>query len=287
MFNKKQATTVVCPSVEQPVDKKNSKWLKLRQFKSTTNWLYVSTIFCLLLLVPIKSYAVVDVLIEGLVSIIWSIIVFPLIFVLEAELYLLKIVASYNNFTSEGGVILGWIALRDLSNMFFILILLIIAFATILRFSNYGYQQLLKRTIIIAIIINFSKTIVGFVIDAVQVIMLTFISAVNEVLTGGLMVGLGLNELFTLNSAQASMKFDDYIVALVLAVVFIAILVVILGVMVMMLMMRIVALWVAIVLAPLAFVASIFPATSSFYNTWVKQLGTNLVTGPMLAFFCG
>lgn len=219
-------------------------------------------------------------------SLFWLYLMQPLVWLLELEFELLKLVSRYNNFSSEAGVILGWIALRDLSNMFFILVLLVIGFATILRISNYGYQQLLRRTIIIAILINFSKTIVGFIIDIAQVIMLTFIAAVDEIMTGGLVVAIGLHDLFTLNPSNISNQPTwDFIISLVMGAALVAILLVVIGIIVMMLLMRIVALWVAIILSPLAFFANIFPATQSFYNQWLKQLGTNLVTGPMLAFF--
>lgn len=261
--------------------------MKFKNYKLVSSWPYLATIFALIVLVPMQtSAAVLSGLVKLLVQPIWNFFFWPLTWTIQLEMELLRLVARYNNFTSEGGVMLGWIALRDLSNMFFILILLVIAFATILRISNYGYQQLLKKTFIIAILINFSKTIVGFVIDIAQVVMLTFISAIDEVMAGGIVVAIGLQKITMITAFDGpDSQLDNYILALILGSVFLAILVVVMGVMVMMLMMRIVALWVAIVLAPLAFVASIFPATKSFYSRWLKELGTNLVTGPMLAFF--
>jgi len=258
--------------------------MKFKNLKLTSRWPYLFTIFGLSFLLPMKVLAV-NALTKAIIQPIWDFFVWPMTWGLQLEMELLRIVARYNNFTSEGGVELGWIALRDLSNMFFILILLVIAFATILRISNYGYQQLLKRTLIIAIVINFSKSIVGFAIDIVQVVMLTFISAIDEVMSGGVVVAIGLHKLTEIKLPGDSVPFQDYIVSLVFGAIFLAILLVVMGIMVMMLTMRIVALWVAIVLSPLAFVASIFPATKSFYSRWIKELGSNLVSGPMLAFF--
>ncbi|MFA6307236.1 MAG: hypothetical protein WCS88_01405 [Patescibacteria group bacterium] len=259
--------------------------MKFKKHKLAIRWQYFVLALSLFSLAPMKSLALVEAVIQLVGGVIWTFFMQPFVWILELELELLKLVASYNGFTHEAGVTLGWIALRDLSNMFFILILLVISFATILRISSYGYQQLLKRTILVAILINFSKTIVGFFIDVVQVIMLTFISAINEIMSGGVVVAIGLHKFTTINPDAPVTGFGDYVVSMVLGAALVAILVVIVGVMVMMLMMRIVALWIAIIMAPLAFMASIFPATNSFYNTWTKQLGTNLVTGPMLAFF--
>jgi len=60
--------------------------------------------------------------------------------------------------------------------MSFILILLIIAFATILRQESYS-KKLLPKLLIMAVLINFSRTIFGLLIDFSQVIMLTFVNA--------------------------------------------------------------------------------------------------------------
>lgn len=258
---------------------------KIYKLNSKKSW--VSSLSVLLgALVPMRAMAgIVDGFITFLGGVVWDFFVTPIVWFLQLELFLLRTVASYNNFTREPGVVIGWTAVRDLSNMFFILILLVIAFATILNIKSYGYQQLLSRTIIIAILINFSKTIVGFAIDISQVIMLTFVRAVNDVITGGIAVALGIQGIGQAPVGGFTDLGGDYAVAIVGGLIMLLIAVVVIAVLVMMLVMRLVALWVAIVLAPLAFVANIFPNTRSFYNKWVKELGSNLATGPMLAFF--
>ena len=59
----------------------------------------------------------------------------------------------------------GWRVTRDLSNMFFILFMVVVAFATILRFEKYGIKQLLPKIIIIALLINFSLVICKVFVD--------------------------------------------------------------------------------------------------------------------------
>ena len=59
----------------------------------------------------------------------------------------------------------GWTITRDLVNMFFVLVLLVIAFATILRIEPYGAKQILKNLIIVALLINFSLVFCGVIID--------------------------------------------------------------------------------------------------------------------------
>ena len=69
----------------------------------------------------------------------------------------------------------GWGIVRDLVNMFFVLILLVIAFATILRFEPYGIKALLPKLIIAALLINFSLVLAGVVIDFSDVLTNFFI----------------------------------------------------------------------------------------------------------------
>jgi len=60
---------------------------------------------------------------------------------------------------------IGWGISRDFANMFFIVFMIIIAFATILRIEKYGIKQLLPKVIIIALLINFSMVICSVIID--------------------------------------------------------------------------------------------------------------------------
>src|SRR3989338_8231957 len=84
---------------------------------------------------------------------------------------------SYNNFVKESSIIGAWVIIRDLCNMFFILILLVVAFAAILRIESYQWKKILPKLLIMAVLINFSRTFCGLIIDASQIIMLTFVNA--------------------------------------------------------------------------------------------------------------
>ena len=93
---------------------------------------------------------------------------------------------QYNEFIKSPAVKQGWAVVRDLCNMFFVVVLLIIAFATILRVEAYHYKKLLPRLVIMAVLINFSKTICGLFIDFRQVVMLTFVNGFANALGGEL-----------------------------------------------------------------------------------------------------
>lgn len=197
-------------------------------------------------------------------------------------------VCSYNNFINSAAVSNGWVIVRDLCNMFFILILLIIAFATILRQENYSVKKLLPKLLILAVLINFSKTICGIFIDFAQVIMLTFVNGFREVAGGNLTDMLGLDKIYkikaedvTTNKIDALSVFGGY----VLALIYVLISLVVITVMIAVLVMRMVMLWVYIVLSPLAYLLAAFPAGQTYSQQWWKEFSSNVIVGPVLAFF--
>jgi len=60
---------------------------------------------------------------------------------------------------SEGFIVQGWVIFRDLANLGFVLGIVIIAIATILRYKNYSAQSLLFKLVAAALLVNFSLVI--------------------------------------------------------------------------------------------------------------------------------
>ena len=85
---------------------------------------------------------------------------------------LLEIAFGLEKFTDAEVVKMGWKITRDLTNMFFVLILLVIAFATILRIETYGMKSLLPKLIIVALLINFSLVLAGVVFPSTNSFLL-------------------------------------------------------------------------------------------------------------------
>jgi hypothetical protein len=84
------------------------------------------------------GFSILAKIIAGIGTIIHSIV--SLFFWFGAML--LELAFGIEEFTNAGVVQLGWKITRDLANMFFVLILLVIAFATILRVETYGMKQI-------------------------------------------------------------------------------------------------------------------------------------------------
>jgi len=193
-------------------------------------------------------------------------------------------VAQYNNFIKEGPVTNGWVIVRDIANMFFVVILLIIAFATILRIERYNYKKWLPKLLIMAVLINFSKTICGLLIDAAQVIMLTFVTAFAPMMGGNIVDLLGISGW---NEMRGDIEVKSWTVAglYVLSVIYVVISLIVVVAMLAMLVMRMVMIWIYVVLSPLAFLLSSFPDGAKYASQWWSEFTKNLIVGPVLAFF--
>lgn len=194
-------------------------------------------------------------------------------------------IAPYNNFVTAAPVNEGWIILRDIANMFFIVVLLAIAFGTMFGREEYHYTKRLPRLLIMAVMINFSRTIVGIVIDFAQVIMLTFVNAFQAAAGGNLANMLGINELFSIDINSADVSGMEALISYILALVLISIATGTIGIIVVTLLYRIVSLWMLTILSPLAFLASTFPRGEKYYKDWWEKLICWAFSGPVLAFF--
>lgn len=193
-------------------------------------------------------------------------------------------VAQYNDFINSAAVVKGWVVARDIANMFFIVILLIIAFGTILNIENYNYKKWLPKLILMAILINFSKTICGLLIDLSQIIMLTFVNTFAETQSGSLIKMLGVSNWQSLEGVD---KINNWEIAAayVLAVIYALITLVVLVAMVGILVMRIIMIWIYVVLSPFAYLLAAFPGGASYSSQWWQEFTKNLIVGPVLAFF--
>ncbi len=80
----------------------------------------------------------------------------------------------FNNFIPE-----AWAVVRDLSNIFFILILLYIAIKTIVGLGGHDVKKMIGNVIIMALLINFSMFFTKVVIDTSNILALVFYNKIN------------------------------------------------------------------------------------------------------------
>jgi hypothetical protein len=101
----------------------------------------------------------------------------------------------------------GWKMARDISNMFFILLMVVVAFGTILRSEKYGVKKLLPKIIGIALLINFSMVFCGAIVDISNVAGEAFIKEIRKGANGEGAISATFADAFEVGSNQ--MTFTD------------------------------------------------------------------------------
>lgn len=201
---------------------------------------------------------------------------------LAGEIFSYAVSQATQNMVLPSAVTIGWGIMRDISNMFFILIMIIIALAAILRVEEYDYRHLLGKVVIIAILVNFS-----------QVIALTIINFVNFV-TAVFWTNVGFTDIFgtmmrITNPANAILEgyrggwsgalvsgLSKNLFMLVSLMVFLALAA--------MFVIRLVGLYVLVIFSPIAYVAHILPSTQKFGHEWWEKFIKYLIWAPVAVF---
>ncbi|MSR85574.1 hypothetical protein EXS71_04045 [Candidatus Uhrbacteria bacterium] len=202
--------------------------------------------------------------------------------------------AQYNGFSDAQAVQIGWKLIRDLVNMFFIVVLLISAFATIVGYGgeDFHYTHVLPKLLFMAILINFSKTLIQLLIDFSQVIMLTFVNAFQQVAAQNLLDSFGLTTI-TKFAEKPGAKATDYgniLLAYLLGIVATIIAIGTMIILIAFILGRIIGLWMALIFSPLALFATALPKKlqeklGSLTKEYWGQLAGMLTGGPMVAFY--
>lgn len=197
-------------------------------------------------------------------------------------------------FMSLEGVEMGWTICRDVVNMFFILGLVVIAFATILRFETYGMKVLLPKLIIIAILINFSFLICGVIIDASQIIADYFLDKIKAGGSIGIKLLASLRISSSFNPGEGSTVFEsinaiDNFLRFILSTIFLNVVLMVTWVALIvgaiLLLIRIGALWILMILAPFAWFFSIFPGLKAMSKKWWDNFLKYAFFAPIYVFF--
>lgn len=205
--------------------------------------------------------------------------------------------ARYNGFGDAQPVQIGWVIVRDICNMFFIVILLISAFSTIIGWdSSLRYNAVLPKLLLMAILINFSRTLIQLLIDFSQVVMLTFVNAFRAAGAGNFTAAFRINQLMSMGESYTSgaapesdllaQVFASFLLALVLIVIANGVMLI----MIAYVLGRIVLLWMMLILSPAAFFVTALPSRlqsgmASLSGKYWSRLAGVLTGGPVVMFF--
>jgi len=198
-------------------------------------------------------------------------------------------------FTNTEIVMIGWAIVRDLANMFFVLILLVIAFATILRIETYGMKSLLPKLVIAALLINFSLVLAAPILDFTQLLSQFFIeqSEVEEDLATQVATALGLSKISPYKEGGeadydwggGAMDTVTILMGLAMAIVFSVVAIFAFLAMIVFLIIRVMILWFLLILAPAAWLLWILPATRGHFTRWWSTFLKWAFFAPAYLFF--
>ena len=267
---------------------------RLSQYHYRVFFVFLVVLFLALSVRVVHADLDPSTLFSGLVSVIASLMLELATLALEMAIFLLKYfitLASYNDFINVGVVKIGWVMVRDVANMFFVVALLIIAFATILGVEKYEWKKGLVKLIIMAILINFSNLIAQIIIDAAHVFTITFLNAISASAGGNLINMFSMSKITSMLTGGALTPTDtegltiSIFGAVVLSLVFAVSTMVAIGAYVVIMVLRIVVLWALIILSPLAYLMSAMPSGEGYAKKWWSEFTKHIVVAPVMVFF--
>ena len=206
-------------------------------------------------------------------------------------------IGAKSGVSSERG---GWNIVKELCNFILIIILLFIAFGTILRVESYNYKYLLVKLIVAALLINFSGLFAGIILDFSHIVMgssifsekMTDIGRIlqeNSKVIESFQQNADLSDLRGVSEELAKNNITRTISRVNVNLILASVLMFILGISILsvalFLIIRTVSLWFLFTLSPLAFVLHILPHTRIASLKWWDAFLRNVFSGPLLFFF--
>jgi len=180
---------------------------------------------------------------------------------------------------------IGWKLTRDLVNALLIVALVVIAFSTILGKREYGITSSLIPLMLVALLVNFSRVIVGMVIDGANIVMDVFVQAMPGIADSTSSItksaGVGGFSDFSLDTATAVTRLFETVIM----IIFFFGLGFILFLYGIIFAVRFAMLWMLTIMSPIAFIAYIFPTTKKIFNFWRDQLIQWAIIGIPVLFF--
>ncbi len=265
-------------------------FLPLRSVQAADWWDYPALIFDYFLTLPLRTGALFVAIPLAIIAVATGIL-YTIITVLLG--WFKTIVLSVPILPVDVSVVqAGWEITRNLANMGFILILVFIGLATILRIKDYEAKKLLPTLIIVALLINFSPVIVGFVVDISNLITNFFfnLGSWESTVTAWSIIGDYFEKVFVILTGLGPIwsVIGNVVGTLILGVVLICffgysawiyLLVAFLFI------ARIIVLWIIMILAPLAFLFYVLPAGKKLAKEWWQQLVQWAILAIPLGFF--
>lgn len=196
----------------------------------------------------------------------------------------------------DGGIAVinkSWEIMRNFANMFFIVALILMAFATIFDVlpgaAKYNARTLFGRFLFTALLINFSLVLGVMVIDGTQILSNTFLVAIGD-MANRLGQDLNPSQLLPDESTITAAVSTDAIVfgtlsTLIFSIVLVFTFLFSILTAFIFTFIRIPILWALLIVSPMAWILNVFPAGEGMFKKWWSTfIGWNMFL-PIYLFF--
>lgn len=197
---------------------------------------------------------------------------------------------TFTKLMNAGAIYEVWLIVRDFLNIFFILVLLFSAFATIFQLDKYEYKRTIPMLVIMALLVNFSFPVARFVIDLANVPMYFFsqnifgVDGPNEI-TSGILSGTKMQNILIpgVDNNKDLKDFETtHLLAATICMFLFGISFLVLAIL---MLVRMIALAILVMFSPIGFVGMITPALQSFAKGWWDKLFKWAFYGPIAVMF--
>src|SRR3990167_6276126 len=201
-----------------------------------------------------------------------------------------------------GGSVVGWAlsyvaGLIDFAiNLGFVLGIIVIAFATILRVESYGMKQILWKLVVAALLVNFSLVIAGAFISVSNTVADVFLDATTaDNLSNALANAMQPQKFlkvkadsdpsawsFITGGLSAVIKF---LTSLLFILIFTFLTILAFLTLFVLLLVRIIFLILLLIVSPVVWLLWIFPHTQKYWTQWWEQFIRWNIFAPAVLFF--
>ncbi len=196
------------------------------------------------------------------------------------------------NITDGSSVYKSWQVIRNIANIIFVILFLIVLFSQLTGFgiSNYNIKKMLPRLIIVAVLVNISFLLCQFAVDVSNVLgyglnsMFTGIAPKVNASGGSVGSGIMSGLLWTGIFATAISTVGTWLIPLLLALLSGVISVIFGGII---LGLRQAGVIILIVIAPAAIVCYALPNSKNFFDKWFKMFISLLLVFPICGALMG
>lgn len=174
----------------------------------------------------------------------------------------------------------GWIYVRDVMNLLFILVLIFAGVATMLHIGEYGLKKTITRVIIVALAVNFSLLAGQIVLNFAQIMMNTFINPTDVDLIRQNIDFSRIN-VWDFQAGDALQGTAMLLFHIIYEIGVVAVL----GAIAVFLLIRLTAVWLLLILAPAAYILYLFEPTEEYLSQWWHKFIAYAFFAPIMAFF--